>query len=242
MEQRPAIGVTTWGDVPPEARERYRARVIEAGGEVVDLGESEAARESEVVGRLDALVLTGGIDMDPARYGAARHPKVKEVDPARDAMELAALEEALRRDIPVLAICRGHQVLNVGFGGALLQHVESGEHRARHGEPGSPSRWHTVELEAGSPLAEIYETTKLHINSRHHQAVTAGTLAPALRALGFASDHEGPLVEAMQSTQHRWVIGVQWHPERPEPQEPSFAPLQRRLYAALIAEARKVRA
>ena len=232
------IGVTRWEDVPGEAVDRYWSRVVEAGGEVVDLDDASAARVADLAPALDGLMLTGGIDVDPARYGAERHMKVKEVDGARDAMELAYLMAALNRDIPVLAICRGHQLLNVGFGGTLLQHIDGGEHRADFSVEGYPSRWHQVSVLPESRLLETYGQPSFEINSRHHQAVRGSDLAPGLRAVAFAKDHGDQLVEGMESTQHRWVVGVQWHPERPEPHHPAFHPLQRRLFDAFIAQSR----
>jgi putative glutamine amidotransferase len=139
----------------------------------------------------------------------------------------------------VLAICRGHQLLNVGFGGRLLQHIESGEHRADYRTEGYPSRWHDVRIAAGSKLAAALGTQHADINSRHHQAVTAATLASGLRPVAWADDHGDELIEGTESDQHRWVVSVQWHPERPEEQRPAFAPLMRRLYAALIDAARR---
>ncbi len=242
MSDAPRIGVTNWSDVAPEALERYHARVREAGGEVVDLAEAAAGRAAALAPSLDALMLTGGIDVDPATYGAERHVKVKETSPERDAMELAFLEEALRRDVPVLAICRGHQIMNVGFGGTLLQHIDSGQHRADFATPGYPSRWHRVRLDGGTRLAAAYGATEFAVNSRHHQAVTTACLAPGLRPIAFADDHGGELVEGCESEQHRWVVSVQWHPERPEAHEATFAPLMRRLFDAFVAEARKIRA
>jgi putative glutamine amidotransferase len=237
MNQAPRVGVTRWEDVPGEAVDRYWARVLEAGGVVVDLDEGTAGRVAELAPTLDALLLTGGIDVDPARYAADRHPKVKETSPERDAMELAYLEAALRRDIPVLAICRGHQLMNVGFGGRLLQHIEGGEHRADYRTAGYPSRWHHVRIERASRLGDALGETELRANSRHHQAIRAVDLAPGLRAVAFADDHGETLVEGAESEQHRWVVGVQWHPERPEPDEPAFAPLMRRLFTAFVARA-----
>lgn len=231
------IGVTRWKDVPDEARDRYWARVSEAGGEVVDLDEAAAGSVERLAGTLDGLMLTGGIDVDPAVYGAERHPKVKEVARERDEMELAFLHACLHRDLPVLAICRGHQLMNVGFGGTLLQHIDSGEHRADFRTPGYPSRWHQVSLDPASRVARAFGETSFEINSRHHQAVRAAELGPGLRAVGFADEHGDELVEAMESEQHTWVVGVQWHPERPEEHKPAFQPLQRRLFAAFIEEA-----
>ncbi len=241
MAGAPRIGVTNWSDVAPEALERYWSRVREAGGEVIDLAEAAAGLAAELAPGLDALMLTGGVDVDPATYGAERHVKVKETSPERDAMELAFLEEALRRDIPVLAICRGHQLMNVGFGGQLLQHIDSGEHRADFATPGYPSRWHRVRLKDGTRLSAAYGGTEFTVNSRHHQAVTAPHLASGLRPIAFADDHGADLVEGTESEQHRWVVSVQWHPERPEAHEAGFAPLMRRLFDAFVAEARKIR-
>ena len=182
MGDGPRIGVTRWDDVPPEARDRYWSRVTEAGGVVVDLDEAAAGVEriADLASTLDALVLTGGIDVDPGAYGAERHLKVKETAPGRDAMELAYLEAALKRDIPVLAICRGHQLLNVGFGGSLLQHIDSGEHRADFRTEGYPSRWHDLDIDPDSRLASALGETRLEINSRHHQAVQLANLGSGL--------------------------------------------------------------
>jgi putative glutamine amidotransferase len=91
-------------------------------------------------------------------------------------------------------------------------------------------------------LAAALEATDLHINSRHHQAVTAGTLGGGLRPVAWAAEHDDELIEGMESEQHRWVVGVQWHPERLEEHEAAFAPVMRRLFAAFIAEAARVRA
>ena len=231
------IGVTRWEDVPGEAVDRYWSRITEAGGEVVDLDESTRDSVASIAPGLDALMLTGGIDVDPAKYGAPRHLKVKEVAPERDDMELAYVQAALERDIPVLAICRGHQLLNVAFGGTLLQHIDSGEHRADYRTEGYPSRWHAVQLLPDSRLSRAFDATEFHINSRHHQAVRKSDLAPGLRAVGFADEHGDTLVEAMESMQHQWVVAVQWHPERVEEHKPGFHPLQRRLFDAFIAKA-----
>jgi gamma-glutamyl-gamma-aminobutyrate hydrolase PuuD len=237
MTARPRVGVTRWSDVPDEARDRYWSRVTEAGGEVVDIAEPVAEGAREVIPTLDALILTGGIDVDPSIYAQDRHVKVKEVDRARDEMELDYLRRALDADLPVLAICRGHQVLNVGFGGQLLQHIDSGEHRADFRTPGYPSRWHRLRIEPDTRLAGIFGVD-IEINSRHHQAVTAGVLGAGLRPVAFADDHGGELIEGLESAHHRWVVGVQWHPERPEDDHAEFAPAMRRLYDALLHEIR----
>ncbi|OGO53028.1 MAG: hypothetical protein A2148_00860 [Chloroflexi bacterium RBG_16_68_14] len=229
---RPRIGVTCWEDVPGERIRDYWERVREAGGEPVDL------RSPPVdVADLDGLILTGGLDVAPQRYGEAPHPKVKQTDPARDDFEEEALARALEQDLPVLAICRGHQLLNVALGGRLLQHIEGDGHRADFKTEGVPSRWHTIELAPGSRLRGILGADEVEVNSRHHQAVLPETLAPGLAPV--AASPEG-LVEAVESATHRWVVGVQWHPERREEEHAAFAPSMRRLFQALVAEARKV--
>jgi putative glutamine amidotransferase len=232
--KRPLIGVVRWEDVPGEPMHQYWRRVDETGGAVLDIDRSSINRVPELAPHLDGLVLTGGLDVDPARYGAERHPKVRRLVPQRDALELELLRRVLDRDVPVLAICRGHQVLNVAFGGSLLQHIDSGEHRADYRTEGYPSRWHDVRVEAGTWLAEALGATGARVNSRHHQAVLCNTLGAGLRPVAFADADADELVEGVESEQHRCVIGVQWHPERAEPHEPSFAPMSRRLFAAFV--------
>ena len=243
MIVRPRIGVTCWEDVPGERLEDYYRRIREAGGEPVDLSvEPVTDRETRCVDPLAgaaALVLTGGIDIDPAIYGETPHARVKRTDRVRDEFELTLLRQALARDLPVLAICRGHQLLNVAFGGSLLQHIDGDGHRADFKTEGIPSRWHDATVCQGTLLhralglpAGQAGATDVHVNSRHHQAVTPDRLAPGLRAVAFSPD--GAIVEGMESTRHRWVVGVQWHPERGEMGAASDP-----LFAALIAACRK---
>jgi len=231
-QPRPRVGITRWEDVPAERFADYCDRVREAGGEPVELAAGGA------IDGLDALVLTGGVDIAPERYGQTPHPTVKRTDPARDAFEIEVLQDAIALDLPVLAICRGHQLLNVAFGGRLLQHIEDGNHRADFHSPTAPSRWHKVRLEPGSRARRLLGADEIEVNSRHHQAVLAETLAPGLIATAYSPDG---LVEAVESAEHRWVLGVQWHPERLEPEHAGFAERSRPLFAALVAEARAVR-
>ncbi|MEX2158072.1 MAG: gamma-glutamyl-gamma-aminobutyrate hydrolase family protein [Dehalococcoidia bacterium] len=231
-ESRPRIGVTRWETFPGGRIENYWEAVEAAGGEHIDLRDpASGSRE------LDGLVLTGGLDVDPARYGETPHPTVKRFDPERDAFELRLLSEALERDLPIFAICRGHQLLNVAFGGTLLQHIEDNSHRAQYEVEGFPSRWHTVRVKRATKLFELLGREEITVNSRHHQAVTPDRLATGLRATAMSSDG---FVEGIESAQHRWVLGVQWHPERPEAEHNFFAPENARLFEALVAEARKV--
>jgi gamma-glutamyl-gamma-aminobutyrate hydrolase PuuD len=226
----PRIAITRWEDVPGERLQFYWDRVREAGADVVDLSTAEESG-------FDGLILTGGIDIDPACYGEERHPKVRHTDPRRDQFELAALRKALDADMPVLAICRGYQLLNVALGGTLLQHIEGDGHRA-HKDGAMPSRWHTTQLQPGSRLSAAYGVHEMEVNSRHHQAVLPGMLASDLRAVAFSPDG---IVEAVESARHSWVAGVQWHPERPEPEHPGFAEQSRAIFQAFVAATRNVR-
>jgi putative glutamine amidotransferase len=228
---RPRIGITRWEDVLAERFADYADRVRESGAEPVELNAPGGA------GALDGLVLTGGLDVAPERYGAQPHPKVKRIDPARDAFEIEVLEAALARDLPVLAICRGHQLVNVALGGTLLQHIESGEHVADYRTEGAPSRGHAVRIDEGSRLAAAVGAGDVEVNSRHHQAVLPEGLAPGLKPAAWSPDG---LVEAFEGRSQRWLIGVQWHPERLEREHPGFHERCRPLFDALVAEAKAV--
>ncbi len=165
--------------------------------------------------------------MTPVPQGTVTVPvSVKRTEPGRDDLEASLLQEALDADLPVLAICRGHQLLNVVLGGSLLQHIESGEHVAQRDEARS-SRWHEVPLTPSTRLADALGRERMQVNSRHHQAVTPARLAPGLTVAAMTEDG---LVEAMESTAHRWVVGVQWHPEREESSE--FSTLSTALFRA----------
>ena len=226
-EARPRIGVTRWEDVPGERIEYYWQRIDEAGGEPLDLRGVETD-----VSTLDGLVLTGGLDIDPSRYGQESHPRTKCAETARDAYELDLLHRALAADLPALAICRGVQLLNVALGGSLLQNIETANHRADYRTEGMPSRWHSVRLVSGSRLHELLGVEEMEVNSRHHQGVLAEMVAAGLTAVATSPDG---VVEAVESDVHRWVVGVQWHAERLEPEHPDFAKLSRPLFQAFVA-------
>lgn len=215
--RRPRILISRAEDVTGERWADYADRVVAAGGEAVEAGIEEwrAGQPIVAAAAADGLILTGGIDIDPAVYGAERSERVSEVNRARDDFELALLREALERDIPVLGVCRGHQLLNVAYGGSLLQHIEEREpHRSRRGADGTiESGWHPVTLEPGTVLATILGGEPIRANSRHHQAVTGDRVAPGLTVAGTTPDG---IVEALEDPARRWVVSVQWHPERTE--------------------------
>jgi putative glutamine amidotransferase len=150
--------------------------------------------------RCDAMVLLGGGDVNPARYGQSERERLYGVDDFLDGFEIAALETALTADMPVLAICRGHQVLNVALGGTLIQHIATADdHR---------DVMHPVTVETGSHIAAAMGTTTLSVHSFHHQAID--TVAPDLVVVARADDGT---VEAVEHRAKSWVVGVQWHPE-----------------------------
>jgi putative glutamine amidotransferase len=165
----------------------------------------------------DGLLLSGGEDVAPEHYGEEPHPFLGQTNPLRDRMEFQALGCALRRDIPVLAICRGMQLLNVCLGGTLYQDLPSQRPGEIVHEQEAPvgHRWHHASVAAGSRLERIFGSDELMINSFHHQAVKQ--LGRGLRPLAWAEDG---VIEAVESVEHPWVFGVQWHPERGEAEQP----------------------
>lgn len=163
-----------------------------------------------VVSRLDGLMLVGGLDVHPASYGEPLLNDTVDPSPERDALELALLDSALGRRVPVLAICRGHQVLNVARGGTLWQDLPTqrpdGLGHSQRGDPHSAG--HELEVAEGSLLHRIVGSERLSTNSFHHQAIRR--LGQGLRPTAWSSDG---LVEAVEDPAHRFVLGVQWHPE-----------------------------
>jgi putative glutamine amidotransferase len=152
------------------------------------------------------LVLMGGTDVNPALYGESPDPQTEEPDDARDALECALIAEALERDLPVLGICRGLQILNVQHGGTLVQHTEG--HRVNTEDKGVPA--HPVEIVPDTRLAVIAGSKlKWYVNSRHHQAVAKVGKGLVISA----RDPRDGTVEALERPDKRFVVAVQWHPE-----------------------------
>jgi putative glutamine amidotransferase len=211
---RPLVGITLGdGDRPGyhSMRADYVRAVARTGATPVVLPPLAPEHAAALVDRLDGVLLSGGIDVDPSLYGQARHPKLGRVDRERDDFELALTREALRRDLPLLAICRGQQVLNVATGGTLYQDLPS-QLRGAVGHEASGRRTrlsHTVEVEPGSKLAEILGRGPLSVNSFHHQAIER--LGDGLLASG-RSPADG-VIEAVEMNGLTFVVGVQWHPE-----------------------------
>lgn len=176
------------------------------------------------------LLLPGGGDIDPELYGKTRHPRTHNVSQRRDRFELTLLGEALERDMPVLAICHGMQLLNVCFGGTLVQHIADSPRRLNHDRDrprAEPA--HGLHLGEGSLLAEIFGSVSVQINSHHHQGLD-GAAGP-LEEIGWAEDG---VLEAVVSKEHSWVVGVQWHPEAMAPVDAA----QLKLFEAFVSAVR----
>ena len=205
----------------------YIDAVLRAGGQPVIV--NDARDPKELMARVDALVLTGGPDVDPSRYGEPAHPSVYGVDAAADDFECTLADLALARSVPTLAICRGIQVLNVARGGTLHQHIPDDPGVPAHGEPGvaGGARVHDVTLDADSLLAEVMNTTRVGASCHHHQAIAQ--LGDGLRVVGRAADGT---VEALE-IDGAFLLAVQWHPEDTAADDRA----QQRLFDALVNRA-----
>jgi putative glutamine amidotransferase len=212
----------------PEIAERknqlYAESVRRQGGEPVIL-DATATLEQRAAAfeTMDGLVISGGADLDPARYGQP-HRGSEGVEADRDDLEAEAWSAAQAKAVPILGICRGFQAVNVFAGGTLLQHVDG------HAGPGwgkGPAKTHPIRLVPGSRLARILSPTNirggvLEVNTYHHQGVRAADLASGLVANAWASSPAGDLVEGFEALDGRFLIAVQCHPERTESTPPAF--------------------
>ena len=179
---------------------------------------------AETLDALAGLVLSGGADLDPATYGHDAHPETIGTRPERDRAELALLEEALARDMPVLAVCRGSQIFNVARGGDLVQHLPEVVGHDRHKVTPGEFADHEVTLRTGSRVGSALGA-RTPVKSHHHQGF--GTVGDGLVESGWAEDGT---VEALEDPDRRFAVGVLWHPEEGE----DFA-----LFEALVAQARE---
>jgi len=227
---RPLIGISSYGragerqtfSVPCE----YVDVVRLAGGVPIVLPAVEG-EIPEALDAIDALILPGGGDIDPAHYGGNRHDANYGISTERDGFELVLARAALARpDLPVLCICRGMQLLNVALGGDLVSHIPDrfGDDVAHRHPEHRPVR-HPVRLEPQSRLAAILGVTELTVHSVHHQAVAR--LGNGLRAVAWSPDG---VIEAVESERHPFLVGVQWHPELGALDDER----QRRIFEALI--------
>ena len=231
---RPVIGITTyvtparWSNWELEAAlvpADYVRAVERAGGRALLVPPSHDGVE-ETLESLDGLIFSGGSDLDPELYGQEAHAETSDVVRNRDTAELALLEAALERDMPVLAICRGSQVLNVARGGDLVQHLPDvvGDEKHKH-TPGTFAD-HDVSVEDGSRLASVLGE-RAPVKSHHHQGF--GKVGEGLRVVAHAEDGT---IEAVEDPTRRFVLGVLWHPEAGE---------DARLFEELVREAEQYR-
>ncbi len=227
MSGRPVIGVTTQtlqsiDGIPsglPQSdvmNQRYYIAVALAGGSpvLIPLLDDEPEALEGAYQACDGILIPGGVDMDPSTFDESPHDKLGRTDPARDRVELQLTHWAVRDRKPLLGLCRGLQVINVALGGSLYQDLEAQcpaaikhDYFPTHGFERSYLA-HDVELTRGSRLRSLMELDRIRVNSMHHQGIKA--LAPALTASAVAPDG---LIEAVESSDDHFLIGVQWHPE-----------------------------
>jgi putative glutamine amidotransferase len=174
---------------------RYESALREVGIEPVRI--SPVDKRSLV--SLDGLLLTGGTDVNPVRYGEQRHPKTEDPDDPLDELEISLLRDALSAGLPVLAICRGMQLFNVFHGGSLIQHLDSHD---------SPDALHNIQIVPNSRLASIIGEGEHEVNSRHHQAV-----ARVGNGLVISAKSSDGVIEALERPGEAFAVAVQWHPE-----------------------------
>ena len=231
---KPVVGITTyltratfgsWEEETALVPADYIRAIERAGGRALLVPPSEEAID-ETLDSLDGLIFSGGADLDPGLYGQEPHPETKGVQGERDRAELALLQAALARDMPVLAVCRGSQVLNVALGGDLVQHLPEvvGDEKHKH-TPGEYAD-HNVTVEPNTRLGSLIGD-RAPVKSHHHQGF--GRLGEGLRESARAED--GTL-EALEDPSRRFALGVLWHPEAGE---------DMRLFEALVEEARAYR-
>jgi len=222
----PVIGITTYEDQASWRSWSARASILpyvyvdsvrRSGGRAVLLppgGDDDEA--SATVAGLDGLVVTGGPDVDPVRYGASRHPRTQPPVTLRDTWDLAVTGHALRQGVPLLAICRGMQILNVCRGGTLHQHVPDLHGHERHGGPPNGFGLHQVRISPDSALAAILTGGEVfEVPTKHHQSVDL--LGDGLKAVAWEEDGTIEAVEPGPSALDgfsSFVLGVQWHPEQ----------------------------
>ncbi len=201
----------------------YQALIAAGGLPVLIPVVEEHSLLAQYLDIVDAFVFTGGLDVPPEEYGQPKHPQTKACDPRRFGCGRLLAELLLERDIPVLAICLGMQLINVAYGGTLIQHIET-EIRHTRIKPAEDS-FHPIGVQEDTLLHGILAVRELEVNSSHHQAVHK--LAPGLRVSARAPD---AIVEAVEMTDRSFFLGVQWHPERI-----ADRPEQRELFRAFVS-------
>jgi putative glutamine amidotransferase len=239
---QPLIGITTAEWTSPETGWKFNRMyqpialgVMRAGGlpVMIPTRVDESALRG-IYARLDGVLLPGGPDVDPAHFGEERHEKLGYVDVPRDAIELPLTRWAVEDELPLFGICRGHQVINVALGGSLIQDIPSQQpselqHDQTDDHPRN-RRLHEVAIDPARRLAEVLGTTRVAVNSLHHQSVAAA--APGVCVTAVAPDG---IVEALEVPQHPFALSVQWHPEDLAGDDP----MMQRLFDAFVQAAQR---
>lgn len=222
VQRKPVIGITP---TPMEDQQAHGSftryaiattytEAVEAAGGIPLVIPPQEGNIDAILELVDGVIISGGGDIDPVRYGESDiHEKTYGIHAGRDDLELAIAKEAVVRDIPVLCICRGIQILNVALGGTLIQDVPDQypsdiEHRQQASGIPKEEPGHRVSVTPGSLLERTYGSSEIEVNSFHHQAIKE--LAPVLGIDGVATDE---IVEAVSHRESAWILGVQWHPE-----------------------------
>ena len=213
-------------DTAARRRDMYLDAVRRNGGDPIPVdAETPPEAAAEALASMDGLLMTGGGDIDPARYGQPNEGS-RGIDLARDALEARAWKAAAERSVPVLGICRGLQAINVFAGGTLLQHLDG--HEGPSWGTGDPAT-HPIDVVEGTRLGGLLAAGSdgaaaepLVVNAYHHQGVRATDLAPGLVAAAWADSSAGPLIEGLEAPGARFVVGVQCHPERTESTPAAF--------------------
>jgi putative glutamine amidotransferase len=225
--KRPAVGITIGPDDRGTGlyalRQDYLRSVENGGGLPVVLAPGRPEDAPDLLDRVRGLLLSGGSDVDPSLYGAHPHAKLGRVVRERDDFELALCRGALERDLPILAICRGHQVLNVATGGTLVQDIPSELKEPLDHDP-ALQRWertHEVDILQSTRLRAILGRERMAVNSSHHQAVES--LGQGLTVSAVSREDE--VIEGIEMPGRRFVVGVQWHPEAFWDRASDFLPL-----------------
>lgn len=232
LSRRPLIGISIGrhtdrlGRVYNRLPESYGIAITAAGGAPVLIPPiTDRAALERIFSALDGMLFPGGLDVHPAHFGEEIHPTVT-VDEPLDGLELQLAQWATEREVTTLGICRGQQLLNVALGGTLIQDLPT--HGIEHPQSAAAVRnelAHTITVQPDSRLAAVFGDTEFSVNSFHHQAINS--LGRGLKAVGWSTDG---VIEAVESTEHPWLLAVQFHPENLTPaHEPS-----RRLFDAFV--------
>ena len=207
----------------------YIESVRRAGGVPVLLPPNTADEVETLLPRLDGLIITGGADIDPKHYqGNSDHPNLTKIDHERDSSELALIRAWAKTDKPMLCVCRGMQVLNVAMGGTMHEHIPDVREKDIHRDSNGLWAIHEISVDENSRLAKAMGASKVETYSGHHQAVKA--IGQGLCVVAQAPDG---IVEALEHEQHRWLLGVQWHPEKSS----AIDPTQQALFNTLVNKA-----